>query len=183
MAIIDVVDHRGSVVSSGPPPLLEYPLFPVATHKFLVLSLCSLGLYQLYWFYQNWTRLKRASGERLSPFWRVAFAPIWNFFLFRNIGEVAAETGVPFGWSWHALALAWLLLTGLTRLPDPWWLISFGSLLALLPVQRTAQQVNERYAQGVAEPDNRSYGAANVVWILVGGPLLIFGVIGTFIPE
>jgi hypothetical protein len=50
-------------------------------------------------------------------------------------------------------------------------------------VQRTAQQVNERYAQGVAEPDNRSYGAANVVWILVGGPLLIFGVIGTFIPE
>ncbi len=47
MPIIDLVDHRDTVVSSAP-PLLEYPLFPVATHKFIVLSLCSFGLYQFY---------------------------------------------------------------------------------------------------------------------------------------
>lgn len=97
MPIIDLVDHRDTVVSSAP-PLLEYPLFPVATHKFIVLSLCSFGLYQFYWIYQNWKRLRRASGECLRPFWRLFFAPIWNFFLFRNIGDVATEAGVPYGW-------------------------------------------------------------------------------------
>jgi hypothetical protein len=103
MPIIDLVDHRDTVVSSAP-PLLEYPLFPVATHKFIVLSLCSFGLYQFYWIYQNRKRLKRASGERSIP-------------------------------------------------------------------------------QSVAESGNRSYGAANVVWILVGGLLLILSVIGTFMPP
>lgn len=98
MPIIDLVDQRDTVVLSGPPPLLGYPLFPVATHKFIVLSLCSFGLYQFYWIYQNWKRLRRASGECLRPFWRLFFAPIWNFFLFRNIGDVATEAGVPYGW-------------------------------------------------------------------------------------
>src|SRR5262245_7614259 len=36
------------------PPL---SLFPVATHKFIVLSICTFGLYELYWCYQNWKRL------------------------------------------------------------------------------------------------------------------------------
>jgi hypothetical protein len=183
MPIIDLVDQRDTVVLSGPPPLLGYPLFPVATHKFIVLSLCTFGLYQFYWIYQNWKRLKRASGERLSPFWRVFFAPVWNFFLFRDIGDVAMEAGVPYGWSWHALALTWLVLSGLTQLPGPWGLIGFGSIAAIIPVQRTAQQVNDRYSQSAAESGNRSYGAANVAWILIGGLLLILSVIGTFMPP
>ena len=37
------------------------PLFPVATHKFIVLSICTLGIYELYWCYQNWKRIKAAS--------------------------------------------------------------------------------------------------------------------------
>jgi hypothetical protein len=32
-------------------PVSSYPLFPVTTAKFLVLSICTLGFYELYWGY------------------------------------------------------------------------------------------------------------------------------------
>ena len=128
MPIIDLADPRDSVVSPGLPPLLEYPFFPVASHKFIVLSYCSLGLYQFYWLYQNWKRLKRSSGENLSPFWRVIFAPTWNFFLFRDISEAATEARVAFNWNWHVTALAWpAIIRMASRMSSGSWLAGFFS--------------------------------------------------------
>ena len=65
----------GAPTTTGELPA-EHPYFPVATHKFVVLSICTLGLYDLYWFYQNWQRVRRRTREDLSPFWRAAFAPL-----------------------------------------------------------------------------------------------------------
>ncbi len=79
MAETFIADSPASERVAPEPPSAQMtcPLFPVATHKFIVLSVCSLGIYELYWCYQNWKRLKQASGERLSPFWRAVFAPLW----------------------------------------------------------------------------------------------------------
>jgi hypothetical protein len=42
--------------------------FPVATHKFVVLSIFSFGIYDFYWFYQNWNREREHAdwGRMLS---------------------------------------------------------------------------------------------------------------------
>ncbi len=82
----------------------QLPLFPVATHKFIVLSICTLGIYELYWFYQNWKRLKATTNDKLSPFWRAFFAPIWGFSLFKRIRAMSVSAGVPVEWSSSALA-------------------------------------------------------------------------------
>jgi hypothetical protein len=77
----------------------------------------------------------------------VELLPVQRHWRFGNRGW----RSVAFGWSWHALALAWLLLNGLLRLPDPWWLIGIASIAAIVPVPRTAQQVNDQYSPAVAE--------------------------------
>ncbi len=165
------------------PGVSSLPLFPVATHKFVVLSICSFGIYELYWCYQNWKRLKQASGENLSPFWRAFFAPLWGFSLFKRIRALALSTGTPIDWSSGVLATFYLVLNITWRLPDPWWLISLATFIPILPVQQAAQRVNERYAGDIAEGRNDSYSTANIVLIVLGGLFLILAVVGTFMPE
>ncbi len=159
------------------------PLFPVATHKFVVMSLCTFGIYELYWCYQHWDRIRVASGESMRPIWRAIFAPLWAFSLFRRIRYVAHSAGVPAGWSAGALAGCYLVLNIMWRLPDPWWLISFASVLPMIPVQRTAQRVNELHVTNSTEGRNDRYSAANVTMIVIGGLILALSVIGTFLPE
>lgn len=159
------------------------PLFPVATHKFIVLSIFSFGLYEVYWCYKNWKRLKEASGEELSPVWRAIFAPLWGFSLFRRMRDVASAAGVPVGWSPGVLATLYLVLNIAWRLPDPWWLLGFASLIPMLPVQQAAQQANARSAGVASEGRNGSYSAANIVLILLGGLIWILVVIGLFLPP
>jgi len=159
------------------------PLFPVATRKFIVLSICTFGIYELYWCYQNWKRLKAASGENLSPFWRAFFAPLWGFSLFKRIRAAAVSAGVPVDWSSGALATFYLVLDMTWRLPDPWWLISFGTLIPMISVQQAAQRVNERHVALNTEGRNDNYSTANIATIVIGGLFLILVVIGTFMPE
>jgi len=162
---------------------IAYPLFPVATHKFIALSLCTLGIYQLYWCYQNWKRLKSTSSENLSPVWRAAFAPLWGFSLFARIRAVAVVHGVPVDWNSGALATCYLVLSLLHRLPDPWWLITFGALVPMIPVQLAAQRANEQHAGSITEPRNDRYSTANVATMVIGGLFVILAVIGSFMGD
>ncbi len=155
-------------------------LFPVATHKFIVLSLCSFSIYELYWFYQNWKRIRDSSREAISPFWRAAFGVFWAIPLFRRIRRRAEASGLAVGWSAGALGTLFIILSILWRLPDPWWLISFGSLVALVPVVQTCQQINVS-AQN-PEGLNNEYTTANVATIVIGGLLLVLSVIETVNP-
>ena len=159
------------------------PLFPVATHKFIVLSICTLGIYELYWCYQNWKRIKAASGQRLRPFWRAFFAPLWGFSLFRRIRSLAVSSGVPISWSSNTLAVFYFFLNMAWRLPGPWWLISLGTLIPMIPIQQAAQRVNERFAAPNTDWKNDKYSTANVVIIVLGGLFVVMAVIGSFIPE
>ncbi len=159
------------------------PFFPVATHKLIVLSVCSLGIYELYWAYQNWVRIRARTGEKMLPFWRAVFAPLWGFTLFRRIRQTAVAAGVPVGWSAGLVGALYLVLNMAWRLPDPWaWVLSQGTVLALLPVQLTAQRVNATQAAASTEPPNDRYTPVNILVILFGGLLLLLGVIDVLIP-
>jgi len=159
------------------------PLFVVATHKFIVLSICTFGLYELYWCYQHWKKLQQASGENLRPFWRALFAPIFNFALFERIEEVAKDDEVLVGWDSRALALAFLIVNVGWRLPGAWWLVSMASFVPLIPVQKTAQSVNERYIALNPGAGNARYSSANILTIIFGGVFLLLALVGTFMGD
>jgi hypothetical protein len=155
-------------------PVGRLPLFPVATHKFIVLSICTFGIYQLYWCYQNWKRLK-GPNERMSPFWRTLFAPLWAFQLFTRVRDRVHRGGVAVEWNARGLATVFLVLNLLWRLPDPWWLVSFLTIVPMIPVQQSAQRLNDLV--GLGESRNTGYTTANVITMVIGGTLFVLSII------
>lgn len=165
------------------PSRVETPhdFFPVAPHKFIVLSVCTVNFYTLYWCYQNWRRIRERSTEQLSPFWRAVFAPLWAFSLFGRIAAQAGKPGVAVVWNPTLLALAYLIMTALGTLPDPWWLVNLAAFIPFLPVVHSIQQMNE--SDAATESRNEAYSGANVATILVGGVIVLLAVLGTFMVE
>lgn len=159
----------------------QLPFFSVATHKFVIMSVVTVGLYQYYWIYKQWKRLAQSSREPMSPFWRTFFAPLWGFSLFSRLEAHGEREKLVVGWNDVALGIAYLLLSAAWRLPDPWSLVSLLSFLPIVPVQRTVEQINARHTAGPLP--NRRFSGVNLVGIFIGGALLLLAVLGTFMTS
>jgi hypothetical protein len=166
-----------------PPAIAErHPYFPVAPHKFVSMSLCTLGMYTVFWFYKNWERIARRSSVPISPFWRAFFAPFWGISLARQVHEQATLEGSRPQWSAGPLGSLYLVLSFVGwRLPDPWWMIALLAFLPLVPVVRTMQEVNA--ARLALEGDNRHYSVANMLGLIFGGLVLVLAIVGSFLPD
>lgn len=173
--------YSGEALSDETETVDTFPFFPVSTGKFVAMSLCTFGIYELYWYYKNWERVRARTGETLSPFWRAFFAPLWSFSLFRRVREYQDDGTSPISWSPGLLGTIYLVLIVSWRLPDPWWLVSLGTFVPILPVLNTTQAINARTT--ASESLNESVTGGNVVILVLGGLLLLFGVIGTFLPA
>ena len=145
------------------------------------MSTATLGLYEFYWFYQNWKLVKLRTGRDILPFWRTVFALFFCDSLFKDVARTAEAHRVPPAFNPDLIALAWIVLGICHRLPDPYWLICFLSPLALLPVQRTANDLNSSVSPG--HERNDGFSAWNIAGMAGGGLLFVSIVIGAFLPE
>ena len=155
--------------------------FAVSPLKLVILSFCTLGGYQLYWFYQNWKHIKRRTGENIMPVWRTLFGLFFCYSLFsrvRDYGPASASPKLDAG----PLAAGWIILAMLGRLPEPYWMITFLSVFVLLPVQGAITTINREEAPDL-DP-NSGFSAWNWLAVVVGLPVLALMVYATlFIPA
>jgi len=156
----------------------ECQFFPVATHKFVALSICTFGLYECYWCYKNWQRISRRSGEKLSPFWRAVFAPLFSFDLFGSIRDYAKQRGLSTRWYPGLLGGLYLVLVILCRAPNPWWILSYATFVVFIPVVQTVREINALAPND--EGPNDAYSGANVVTLILGGLLVVLSLIAAF---
>jgi hypothetical protein len=166
-------------VVEAQPVAADDELHPLAIHKLVLLSLCTLGVYELFWFYRNWNRVRERTGRSLSPFWRALFAPIWSYSLFDEVAEQARAAQVHVGWSPMVHALAFFLLGAFWRLPQPWSLLSLFSFLPLIPAQQT---INEMAAGRGVRPD-ATFDGRHIAVVVVGSTFLLLAMIGAFLPP
>lgn len=135
------------------------PFFTAPTVKLVVMSLCTFGLYEFYWFYKNWQVIKDNTGTFLSPGWRATFSPLYAYTCFNPIKIAAEETGMEDLPPVYLLALSYLLLNmlcwSLSLLTDNSLLsfLSSFSFLPIIPVNNLAMRVNEKRS-----PDTGSNG-------------------------
>ena len=66
----------------------------VSPLKLGVLSILTLGLYELYWFYKNWKLARDEGGAKVRPFWRAIFAIFFAPSLFVRIHNSAKAIGL-----------------------------------------------------------------------------------------
>jgi len=133
----------------------------VARHKLIVMSLTTLSMYQIYWFYRNYQRI--GSG---SVFWRALAAPLTARGLFAHVRADAQSRFVDVGWSSAGLAAIYLALSLICFVEYPWWTLALASVLALVPVHATMEAINRTVAPNGAPND--AYSVAEAVIIVLG---------------
>jgi hypothetical protein len=140
------------------------------------------GLYELYWFFKNWQIVaqRTGSGRYVVPAIQVFFSYFLCYSLFKRIGRAGLEAKVrPLSPGW--LAISWVALHLAQRLPDPYWLISITSVVPLLFVQATVNDINAALTPD-CHPNSR-FSLWNLLACLLGGAVVTFGMVDTFAPD
>ncbi len=147
--------------------------FPVGRLKLVVMSFCTLGLYQIYWFYQQWRLYKEREQERIYPLLRAILAVIYCYALFKEVRQGAQKYGVTPPPNILVLAGAYVVLNLLAFAPT--------AVFVLLPIQESINQINRQATPAV--PPNSHFTPLNFVALLLGS--IIWGILLTalFLPP
>ncbi len=163
------------------PDILPTPVyFPVSILKLIVLSVCTMGIYELYWYYKNWRLIKERENLDIMPFWRAFFAYFFCYSLFLKVRATANSLSVTRSIAAGPLALSWIIVTILWQLPDPYWLVTYFAVLFLIPVQILVNDINAVSSPG--HDENRRFTAWNITAVVIGGVLFLLMVYATFVP-
>jgi hypothetical protein len=155
-------------------------LFLVGTAKFVILSICSFGIYPIIWTYQNWKHIRDgavgADGaphayKSISPFWRTCMAPFYAITMLQIIKRQADREGITVRWSPVILGFLFLVVSLFAFLPEPWWLLSIGACLPLVPVLATARDIND--ASDTPGDANNTFSGGNYAVVIIGGLILV----------
>jgi hypothetical protein len=150
--------------------------FTVSPTKLVVMSVCTLGLYQVYWFYKQWVLIRQRSEPLVIPWARAFFGIFWCYSCFefiRNDERILkiepSLPAVPLAIGWIAATLAW-------RLPQPYFLMGFLAPLLLVPVQRHINHINTMVAPD--HDDNSRFSGWNGLAVAMGGIFLALMILG-----
>lgn len=122
--------HQEAELKQAGGGVLSAPVyFSVSPLKLVVMSICTLGIYDLYWYYKNWRLIKEREQLDIMPFWRAFFAYFFCYSCFKKIRGTAASLNLNRYIAAGPLATGWIIVAILWKLPDPYWLLTYFSVL------------------------------------------------------
>ena len=148
--------------------------------KFILLSVITGGIYELYWFYKTWKFLKEKNKLDISPFWRAVFSPLFASSNAEHVLKLANEKNYPEKYSPTVIGISFFILNVLWRLPDPYWLISSFTFLPMIPIVKA---MNFYWQNRNPDLPLKKFYWWQVILIIFGIIYFILVLIGTFIPE
>ena len=152
----------------------QAPFFTTSTLKLILMSMGTLGIYDLYWFYKNWVLIKQRTGEKIMPFWRAFFAIFWVYSCFKHIKNYAISRSISNSLPIVALAIAYIIVQLIGQAPEsPADILAFFGFLALIPANNLAIKINKEHNPNFI--NNEKFSALNWVVVIVGG--LFFGLL------
>ena len=161
--------------------VLSPTYFAVSPLKLVVMSTCTLGLYEIYWYYKHWCSVKDREKSDIAPLGRAFFAFIFCYSLFKRIQATGQSHNIPRTIAPGPLAAGFILLSVLYKLPDPYWLLSFFAVLFLVPVQMAANEIN--LATSPKHDRNSTLSKWNLVVVVIGGLCFALALVATFLPS
>ncbi|MDQ0193932.1 DUF4234 domain-containing protein [Paenibacillus wynnii] len=155
--------------------------------QFALLSILTFGVYDIYWYYKNWTRIKAYKFLNFSPQLRTVglFIPIYNFFLIykthKEYRDLIKERGIERDIYPGPIVLVIIISFVLMRLSDPYWLLCFISTLPLAMVQSVLNDLWDKVQVG--KPRRTGLRGRQILLIVLGSLSWIFILIGMFMPD
>jgi hypothetical protein len=159
--------------------LASGPLFfTVSRLKFIVMSIFTFGIYELYWIYKNWKMITIRKNLGLFPFWRAFFAYFFIYPLLQEIRKTGAANGMPENLKAGQISIWWIIVSLTWKLPDPIWLITTFNFVPLLPAVKYVNDLESKVSPDT--PINSKFSVLNWVGIVFGAifwPLCILGML------
>ena len=157
----------------------ESPFFAVSLSKLVIMSVCTLGLYEIYWFYRNWRCIRHREQSNIAPALRALVALFYCYQCFARVRAYDIEKNGSSSLAAGSLAVGWIVATLLWKLPDPYWWLSLLAFVFLLPVQARANRLNAQ----VSPLHKRNASVRGWDWLAVipGGALLLLAFLGTLL--
>ncbi|ANI05711.1 hypothetical protein A210_24675 [Pseudomonas putida SJTE-1] len=158
----------------------QVPFFVVSPMKFGVMTFFTLGFYWVYCFYQSWSLHREKTGERVSPFWRSAFAVFFIYPLLRRVNDHIRDSGKTYPWSilgltlgYYGFCVVWVAAS--VVLEGQLWPAYFAGLaiqaawLIILVFMQKGINFSAGDKEGKA---NSRFTLANWLWMLLGIALM-----------
>jgi hypothetical protein len=173
--------------------------YVVSIRKFTLLYFLTLGLYQIFWSYKNWSSYKdrcryaNAEGQDIWPIPRAIFSIFFIHSLFYKVEEYAKENARPLNWNvdTHATLLVFMLIVSSIcgrlagkGIGTPY--TDFVSLVLLVPMYFSVRKAQEyiNFSCGDAEGiSNSQFTGANWAWMVAGAIFWMLALFGLFMPE
>lgn len=166
---------------AGKPTLPYY--FSVSKPKLAILSFCTLGIYQIYWFYHNWWLHDEREKENIFPLIRSLFPMAHCYFLFQDIQATAKRQQIPVNLDLRVITAGYIALTlALFFVPifPALLLLAQCSVFLLWPIQDLANQVNHKVTPSAGR--NYQMTPLNFLALAVGSVLWSFVMLVIFAP-
>jgi hypothetical protein len=149
--------------------------------RFLLLFVLTLGLYGLWWMYKSWRFFKEKESLDIMPAMRAIFAIFFAYSLFEKIREFSRQNGYQKDYSSGMLVTGFIVLNILSRLPDPYWLVSIlGGLCFIQPVNALMFAIESSQQYNVK---GDGFNTRQIILIIVGLILWALMLIGLFAPA
>lgn len=155
--------------------------FAISPMKLVVMSICTMGIYQLYWFYKNWVVIKGRERSNIMPFWRAFFAFVFCYSLFKKVQASSATLSLEKLMSPGLLAIGYIIISFSVNLPNPFWLIMYFAVILLLPVQTMVNNINDHIAPG--HDKNDKFTGWNIFGVVGGGLFFLLIMLSAFMPP
>ena len=165
--------------------------YVVSIKKFLTLYIATLGAYQLYWFYRNWSLYRDKYKEKIWPVPRAVFSIFFVHALFRYVRATIDREGKRIDWDPRSNATMLVVLIILSNMLnrasmrlDSEWFVDLASTIILAPSAYVFFKAQVAVNLSCGDPEgshNGEFTTANFLWIGLGGLLWIAVIAGLFV--
>ncbi|MCF7870873.1 MAG: hypothetical protein K9M14_03330 [Candidatus Omnitrophica bacterium] len=160
---------------------LKIYFFPTSPIKLAVMSICTCGIYEIFWFYKNWKFLKEKYNFKVNPFLRGLFAIFFCHSFFKIVKEYSKQHQITVDYKPVQLTIAYILLTIACSAPDPFWVISDLAFVPLLYTQKAINNLNNKLIPKTTI--NNKFSGWNIFGIILGIILWLLIIISIFLPK
>jgi hypothetical protein len=139
----------------------------VSLNKFIFLSIISFGTYEIWWIYKAWRFFQQKEKSDIMPAARAIFSIFYLHSLMEKTLNLANKKGYNESYSSTSQFVGFIIANLLSRLPDPYWLISFGSIFFLIPPFKAFNFALQQ-STNIKVIEHDSFSGRQIVLILIG---------------
>jgi len=153
----------------------------LSVNKFIILSIVTIGLYELWWIYKSWRFFQAKEKSEIMPAIRTVFSIIFLIPLFNKILKLAKRNGYKHVYVSVFLFVGILITNLLVLLPTPFSLIAIISFVFLIPPFKALNFAVD-YCEGFTVNIQNSFSRRQIFLLIIGGILWILIGVGIISP-